>query len=165
MALAVAIRFDFQDEKGKTSFTKVRIPTTFSIGTVTAFAIALGQLISNISQCQITNISTTFAISLSGLSLKASASALADIAQKGYFAFRSAVTGFIKRLRIPTFDENNINAGSDTIDTLDTNVAAFITAMESGIAVTAATISPTTERMQDLTALDQAYEVFRRKRG
>jgi len=164
MALAVSIRFDFQDEKGKTSFTKVRIPTTFSIGTVTAFAVGLGQLISNISLCQITNISTTFALDLSGLSLKAAASAVADIAQKGYFAFRSAVTGFIKRLRIPTFDENNINAGSDTIDTLDTNVAAFVTAMESGIAVTGGTISPTTERMQDLTALDQAYEVFRRKR-
>jgi hypothetical protein len=164
MALAVAVRFDFQDEKGKTSFTKVRIPTTFSVGTVTAFALGLAQLISNISQCQITNVSTTFAIDLSGLSLKAAASAVADVAQKGYFAFRSAVTGFAKRLRIPTIDENIVNAGSDTVDTLDVNVAAFVTAMESGVAVTGGTIAPTTERMQDLTALEEAREVFRRKR-
>jgi hypothetical protein len=164
MALAVAVRFDFQDEKGKTSFTKVRIPTTFSVGTVTAFALGLAQLISNISQCQITNVSTTFAIDLSGLSLKAAASAVADVAQKGYFAFRSAVTGFAKRLRIPTIDENIVNAGSDTVDTLDVNVAAYVTAMESGIAVTGGTIAPTTERMQDLTALEEAREVFRRKR-
>ena len=165
MALAVSIRLDFQDEKGKTSFTKVRIPTSFSIGTVTAFALGLAQLVSNISQCQITNVSTTFAIDLSGLSLKAAASAVADVAQKAYFAFRSAVTGFSKRLRIPTLDENRVNAGSDTLDTSHATVAAFVTAMESGIAVTGGTIPPTTERMQDLVALEEAREVFRRHRG
>lgn len=165
MALAVSVRFDFRDEKGKTSFTKIRVPTTFSISQVTQFAAAMGQLISNISQCQITNISTTFTIDLSGLTLKASASAVADIAQKGYFAFTSAVTGFFKRLRIPTFDETKVNAGSDGIDTLDADVSAFVAAMENGIAVTGpATIQPSTERMQDLTALSDAREVFRRKR-
>lgn len=164
MALAVAVRFDFIDEKGKTSFTKIRVPTTLSVGQVTQFAVAMAQLISNISQCQITNVSTTFAIDLSGLSLKAAASAVADVAQKGYFAFASSVTGFFKRLRIPTFDENKINAGSDTIDTLDVDVAAFVAAMEDGVAVTGGTIQPSTERMQELSALSEAREVFRRKR-
>lgn len=164
MALAIAVRFDFQDEKGKTSFTKIRVPTTLSIGQVTQFAVAIAQLISNISQCQITNVSTTFAIDLSSLTLKAGATALADIAQKGYFAFSSTITGFFKRLRIPTFDETKVNAGSDTIDTVDADVAAFVAAMEDGIAVTGGTIQPCTERMQELSALSEAREVFRRKR-
>jgi hypothetical protein len=164
MPLATTVRFDFVDEKGKTSFTKVRVPTALSLSQAAQFGVALGQLISNISQCRITGISTTFAIDLSGLGLKTVISSVADIAQKGYFAFRSVVTGFFKRLRIPTFDETKVNAGSDAIDTLDVEVAAFQAAMEDGIAVTGGTIQPCTERVQELTALSEAREVFQRKR-
>lgn len=165
MALAVSVRFDFLDDKGKTSFTKLRVPTGFSIAQYAEFGIAMGQFIANISSCQVTNGSVTFGIDLSGLGMKTVAGVLADVAQKGYFAFASAVTGFKKRLRIPTFDEAKTVAGSDGIDTVDAGVAAFTTAMTNGIVVTAGTIQPSTERGQDLTALSDAREVFLKHTG
>jgi hypothetical protein len=164
MALAVAVRFDFIDNKGKTSFTKIRVPNGFSIPQYTEFGLAMGQLVSNVSACRITSSSVTFSLSLSGLALKVVANVLADTAQKGYFAFLSAVNGFFKRVRIPTFDETKTNEASDTIDTLDADVAAFVAAMENGIVVTGGTIQPSTERMQDLVSLSDTREVFRRKR-
>jgi len=165
MALAVTVRYDFVDEKNKTSFTKIRVPTGFSIAQYVEFGIAMAQFVANISSCTITGGSITFGIDLSGLGLKTAANSLADIAQKAYFAFNSAVTGFKKRLRIPTFDEAKVNAGTDSIDTVDAAVAAFTTAMTNGIVVTGGTIQPSTERGQDLTSLSEAREVFRRHRG
>lgn len=164
MALAVTIRLQVVDSKGKTSFTKVRVPTGFSIPQYVEFAQGIAQLIGDLSVGSITSASLTFGVDLGGLGLKAVANVLADTAQKGYFAFASAVTGFFKRLRIPTFDEGKIAVGSDAISTSDPDVAAFITAMESGIVVTGGTVAPTTEREQDLVALTDAREVFRKKR-
>lgn len=164
MALAVSIRYDFVDSKGKTSFTKIRVPLGFSIAQYSEFVLGMGQFISNISTCRITGASMTFNIDLSGLGLKAAATVVADTAQKGYFSFISAATGFYKRLRIPTFDESLVETGSDGIDTVDPAVAAFTNAMTNGIVVTGGTVSPVTERGQDLVSLNEAREVFRRKR-
>jgi len=164
MPLAVTTRYDFIDAKGKTSFTKIRVPTGFSIGQYIEFILAMCQLIITNIGARITGASITFSISLAGLSLKTVAGALSDIAQKGYFAFTTTTNGFFKRLRIPTFDEANINADSDTISEVDVNVAAFIAAMENGIVVTGGTVQPTDERLHDIQSLSDAREVFRRKR-
>jgi len=164
MALAVAIRFNFIDAKGKTSFTKIRVPTGFTIAQYTEFGIAMGQFIANMSACQVTGCSASVAVDLSGLGLKSAAATVADVAQKGYFAFTSAATGFFKRLRIPTFNETLVSAGSDNINTVDSGIAAFTTAMTNGIVVTGGTVQPSTERGQDLTALTDAREVFRKHR-
>lgn len=162
MALAVSFRFDFVDIKNESSFTKIRTPSTFSIAQYTEFALAMGQLLSNISAVRLTGASATFSISLSGLSLKAAATAVADVFQKGYFSFNSSATGFRKRLRIPTFDEAKVGLGSDNIDTLDAAVAAFNTAMTNGIVVAGGTVQPVTERGHDLVSLNEAREVFQR---
>ena len=164
MALAVAIRYDFIDDKGKTSFTKIRVPTGNTIAQYTEFAQAMGQFIANMSSCRITGGSITFTIDLSGLGLKSAAASITDVFQKGYFAFNSAATGFFKRLRVPTLSEAKVSAGSDGINTVDADVAAFINAMNNGIVVTGGTITPTTERGHDLVSLSEAREVFRRKR-
>lgn len=164
MALAVSFRFDFIDVKGKTTFTKMRTPSTFSIAQYTEFAVAMGQIICNMIAVRLTGISATFTLDLSGLSLKAAATSVADVFQKGYFSFNSASTGFRKRLRIPTFDESKVGLGSDNIDTLDAAVAAFDAAMTNGIVVTGGTIQPVTERGHDLVSLNEAREVFQRHR-
>lgn len=164
MVLAVTVRFDFIDDKGKTSFTKIRVPTGFSIAQYGEFGLAMGQFIANISTCRMTGASLSFNVDLAGLGLKAVATAVADTAQKGYFSFLSAATGFFKRIRIPTFNEALVNQGSDGIDTVDPAVMAFTSAMTSGIVVTGGTVEPVTERGHDLVSLNDAREVFRRKR-
>lgn len=162
MPLAITVRYSMIDDKGKTSSTKVRVPNGFSIAQYVEFVQGMGQFLSNISACQITKAGFSVGIDLSGLGLQALPASIADVAQKGYFAFRSAATGFFKRLRIPTFDESKVNAGSDTIDTVDADVAAFNGAMASGIVTSGGTIQPQTERGDDLTTLQEAREVFRK---
>jgi hypothetical protein len=164
MALAVTINVQCVDSKNKASSTRIRVPTGFSIPQYIEAAQAILQLVANLQVGMITGATLTFSIDLSGLSLKTVANVLADVSQKGYFSFTSAVTGFFKRFAIPTFSEDLVAVGSDAIDTTDTDVAAFVAAMENGIVVTGGTISPTTERAHYLVALIDAREVFRRSR-
>jgi len=162
MALAVTVRFDLVDDKDKTSFTKIRVPVTFSLAQYAEFGTAAAQLIANISICKITGGSLTFAIDLSGLGLRTVASIASDIAEKAAFIFGTAVTGFAAKLRLPTFNENLVPPGSDAIDLVDADVAAFVAAMEDGIVVTGDTIQPTDDRVNDITGVTQAREVKRR---
>ena len=160
MALAITVRYQFIDDKGKTSSTKVRVPNGFTLSQYVEFVQGMGQFIADISACQITSAGFSVGIDLAGLGLQALPATVADVAQKAYFAFRSAVGGFFKRLRIPTLSETKVNAGTDTLDTVDADVVAFVNAMTNGIVTTGGTIQPVTERGDDLTTLQEAREVF-----
>lgn len=162
MALAVSIRFDFIDNKGKTSFTKVRVPNGFGLSDYVEFAQAMAQLIANISTARLTRAGVVFGLDLSGATIKALASGLSDIAQKAILGFSAVVAGFRTKLFLPAISEAKVNVGSDTLNQADPAVAAFITAMESGIAVTGGTIAPTDIRENDIASLDYARELFRK---
>lgn len=161
MALAITCRFDTIDNKGKTSFTKVRIPTGFALADMLDFAVQMAQLLANILTTQITRAGICVSLDLSTSTIKANPLSGADAAQKGFFGFATGVTGFRTRMRLPAFNETLVNAGSDTIDQSDTDVAAFITAMEDGIVVTGGTVSPTDNRENDIVSTDYAREIFR----
>lgn len=162
MALAVNLRFDFVDDKNGKSHTNVKVPTGFTIANYLEFGQGMAQLLSNLSAAQITRASVTFAIDLSTAVIKAVASGLSDVAQKAFFMFRSAVAGFYNRLKLPAFSESKIISGSDSVDTSDPDVSAFIAAMENGLSVTGGTIAPSDDRENDLAALHIAKEQFRR---
>lgn len=162
MVLAVAVRFDFIDDKGKSSFTKVRVPTGFSIDQYGEFGVAMAQLIANISNCRITRASFVVGLDLSGATIKAVASGLSDIAQKALMGFSTVVAGLRTKLKLPALSEVKVNVGSDTLDQADPDVAAFITAMENGIAVTGGTVEPTDSRENDVITTDYARELFRK---
>ena len=162
MVLAFVTRFDLRDDKGKTSFTKIRIPTTLNMGQISQFAQAMAQLIADFSTCEITGASITLAIDLSALGLKVSAQPLSDVAEKAAFIFNTAVTGFKARLRLPTFREFLVPSGSDAVDLADPDVAAFAAAMENGIVTVGGTISPTDDRLNDVVSVSTAREVKRR---
>lgn len=161
MALAVSIRIDFTDSKGKSSFTKVRVPNGFSISDYLEFAEAISQLMTNMSVAQVTSASVSVALDLSGATIRAVATNVADVAQKAFFQFSSALAGFRKRMRIPTLDETKVPVGTSSIDQADVDVAAFITAMEDGIVTTGGTIDPVDARGNDLVSVSIAEEVFR----
>lgn len=163
MALAVTARFDFIDAKGKTTFTKVRIPTGFALSDYIEAIQGIAQLIANLSTIQMTRASVCFGLSLSGATIKALPSGLSDRNQKGYFQFAS-LPGFNARMKIPALSETKVVAGSDAIDTSDADVAAFVSAMETGVVVTGGTIQPCDARVNDISTLDYAREIFRRKK-
>lgn len=163
MVLAVSMRFDVIDAKGKPSFTKIRIPTGFSVSDYIEFGQGLGQLIANITTIKITRASFCVGVDLSGATIKGVASGLSDIAQKALIGFSTAVAGFRTKLKLPALSETKVVVGSDSIDQADADVAAFLSAMEVGIVVTGGTIQPTDTRGNDVTSTDYAREIFRKK--
>jgi len=163
MALAVNVRFDFVDEKGKTSFTKIRVPVGFTLAQYVEFAQAAAAVINSATTCQITGVSLTFGLDTSGWGLNTIVSGLADIYQKFRMQWNTAVAGFKAKFSIPASDESYVIAGSDAVDVSDPGVAAFISAINNGIAVTGGTMTFCDARQHDIVSNQFAVEVHRKK--
>jgi len=163
MALAVSVRFDFVDGEGEKSFTKIHVPTGFTIAQYTEFAQAMGQLLANLSDGAITGASFCVGINLSGATIKALVTTGADIAQKAMFGFGTILAGFRTKLKLPAFRTALITSGSDSVNQAHADIVAFTSAMENGIVVTGGTISPTDLRGNDVDSLNYARELFRKK--
>lgn len=163
MVLAVTMRLDFIDAKGKESSTKLRVPTTFSLAQYLEFGAAAAQLFTNIGQTAITKVAFCFNVDLSGLGLKTVATSVASVAKKLWLRFQTAVTGFRAQTLIPAIRETQVIAGSGDIDQTDTDVAAVVSLFEDGIAVTGGTLTFTNDREHDITAIQTGTERFLRR--
>lgn len=84
-----------------------------------------------------------------------------DVEHVGKFVFR-AQNGVKVEVNIPALDEAAVDAyNSDVLDQADTEVAAFIAAMESGVSVTGGTISPCDIGESSIASIVFARESFR----
>jgi len=161
MALAVTVRFDFVDASDKKSFTEVNVPVGFTIAQIVEFTQDMEQILTNISQCQLTGASISISLNISGAIIKTVAGAFADVAEKAHYVFSSVVTGFRKLLKIPTREELQEVSGSDSMNTALTTQATFIALIEDGIVVAGpATILFTDNYMNDIAALNTARTVL-----
>lgn len=160
MAFAFIAQIDMVDAKNKTSFTRIRIPTTFTIAQMTTFVQDAAQAVTNVSGCRVTGASIGLNFTLTGLG--AAAAAAADVASKAFFKVRSAVAGFFAKMSIPTFDEDTlVVAGTDQIDTANAAVATYIALVETGNL----TISPCDKYGNDLVDVEISREQFMRHSG
>ena len=160
MALAPIAQVDYVDGKNKSSFTRVRVPTGFTIAQYSTFVHDLAQAVTNISGCRVTGASINLSFALTGLG--AAASAAADVASKAFFKVKSAVAGFFAKFAIPTFDEDNlVIAGTEEVDTANAAVAAFITLVETGDG----TVIPCDKYGNDLTDVEISREQFMKHNG
>lgn len=162
MALATTIVFALEDDKGKTSNTKIRVPNTFAIADYVQFAQAAAQLIVNITNARVTGVSVNFGLDISSIGLKTVVSGVASVATKIQGLFSTA-SGILAKWLIPAPLETKVVAGSDDFDQTDTDIAALITANEDGIAVTGGTLQPTNGRGSDITAVSTMKETFLRR--
>lgn len=162
VALAYSVVFNFMDGKGKESFTKVRVPTTFAIADYIEFAQFVAQEFLDLSTGRITSVSIVVGLDLSTGTFKAVADVLADVFEKALFTFNTVLAGFRSKFKFPTWDESNTIDGTDQIDTSDIAVAAFITAYEAGIVTTGGTINFTDSRENVADSNDIAREIFRK---
>jgi len=163
MALAAAIRFDFVDDKGKASSTKIRVPTGFTISDYQEFGEAAAQLILDASTGSITGATITFNIALDGLGLKTIASTVSKVARKLFMIFSTPFVGFLGKTLFPGLSESKVIGGTSDVDQTDPDVAALVSAMEDGIAVTLGTMTFTNGRGHDLVTTVDAKESFRRR--
>ena len=160
MALALIAQIDYIDGKNKSSFTRVRVPTGFTIAQYTSFVQDLAQAVCDITGCLITGASINLSFSLTGLNTIASSAA--NVAAKMFLKIRSAVAGFFAKMSIPTFlGDTLVVAGTDQIDTADTDVSALITILEDGNG----TVIPCDKYGNALAVTDIARELFTKHNG
>lgn len=162
MALAVSLNFTVLDAKGKTSITKIRVPTGFSITQYSEAALAFAQLIANLSEGAITDISVSLPINLSGATIRSTAVAIADVAKKALFFARSATAGLFTKFFFPTYNEVNTVSGSDNLDATDADVSAMIDILETGINVSGTIVAPRDMRGTSLDSVIETREIFRK---
>src|SRR5689334_8505802 len=158
MALAVSVNFTILDAKGKSSITKVHVPTGFLIAQYLEFGAAMGQLIADLSDGILTDISVSIPLSLSGATIRAAAGIAADVAKKVFFQAGSAIAGLFARFNIPTYDEAHTVANTDEVDMADAEIAAFVAIIEGG----AGGASPTDRRNNNLTDVLMGRETFQK---
>ena len=159
---AASVNFTILDAKGKSSITKIRIPTGFTIAQYASFAVAMGQLIANLSEGAITEMSVSLPLTLSGATIRATAIGIADVAKKALFIVRSSVAGLFAKFFAPTYNEVNTVSGSDQLDAADPDVAAYVAILEGGINVGGQVIDPRDLRGQTLDTATEAREIFRK---
>lgn len=159
--LATTINVNFRDEKGKTSVTKIRVPSSFTFAQYIEFAQAAAQILSNMSTAQITSVSISVSLDLSSASLRTVATQFSDVFQKALLVARSAISGLFARFNIPTYDEINTLAGSDVLDPVDADVLALVTLLEDGLDDGGIFIVPVDARDNDLETVTLAVEKFR----
>lgn len=147
------------DDSGDRATTAINVPTGFSLSQFGEFATAMATFLDAILGGKVESAEIAFSVDLSGLTSNTALST-SDVEDIGAFAFETA-GGFPVKMNIPGIDELLVLSGSDDLDQADADIAAYIAAMENGIAVTAATISPTDVAEDDITVTVHARERFR----
>lgn len=158
------IIYSIKDEKGKLSSTEVNLPTSTAFADVVRFAGAMAQAIEPLVSGSIERVGVAYIVALSTITgLKATPAANSDVEEGARFGFKT-VNNFVTAMRIPTFREDFVQAGTREVDTTDPDVAAFVTAMRTGIDLTplggAGVVAPVDKRNEDITTLDSAKEQF-----
>lgn len=166
---AYGIVMSFEDAKGEKSTTMVNVPTGLTLANLTIF----GQEIAKLADALINGIITRIGIAIMiplPTGINVAPNSVSDVEEGAAFNFRTA-GGYRTSLRIPTLLESLVSPGSSDIDTSDPDVAAFVSAMISGIDLTAATpvagtgtVTPTDSRGDDIVALTDAKEQFTKSR-
>lgn len=158
--LAVFITLTFEDAKGKTSRTSVKVPVGFSIPEYVDAAQRIAtSLIAN-TEALLTDVTVCLGLNIT---TSQAAAAGADVQEKAQFVFDTA-NSMTHVVYWPTLDESVVLANSDALDEANVDVAAFIDAMVNGITLVDTTnVQPVNARDDDITSLTYAREYFRRR--
>lgn len=159
MTLAVTGRFNVRDAEGTNSFTEINVPTSLNLVQLGEFYLDVAQDIADLSGGELTSVGFGVSFDLSSATLRTVATAASHVARKGFFQWATALTGFFKRFRIPSFDEALTSGTSDDIDLADPLVDALVDGINDGYAVTGPdTISFTDAYTNDIEAVTVARE-------
>lgn len=152
------------DDKGERSSIQVNVPGATTFTNVVEFAVELFPLIDALIMGQIIGFSVT-AEEIFSSGVKTSPVAGADVEEGARFGFMTA-GGHPTSVRLATFDEAHMVAGSALVDQADADVIAFVTAMTGGIDLTGGlpVVSPSDTRDEDITTLSYAKDAFQASR-
>lgn len=149
----------YQDQAGKRATSTVFFVTELTKAQIAEGLSAFAVLLDSVTGAVITAINSIFDVDVSSLTDNAT-SVLSDVEEVGEFI---GVTGQNRKIlvNIPGIDSTLSVAGSDDLDQTDPAVAALMTALEDGIAVTGGTIIPCDVAENDLVEVVTARERVR----
>jgi len=159
MALTFGVTYTFVDDSGDTATTTVDVPTSFTLAQYTEFVRGMASFIDDIVSGLVLSAELSINISMSTLTGN-TVGAGSDVEETNHYIFTTAA-GRRVSVNVPGTDETDVSPNSDDLNQIDTQQAAFITAMLSGVSVTGGTIIPCDVDSEDLTSLVTARETFR----
>lgn len=129
------------DDSGERGTFSMNLQIGFSLAQFGEFAASMATLTDALMSGRLESAEICFGIDVSGLTGN---TALSSSDVEEYAAFKFATGDNLPvNVNIPGIDELIVASGSDDIDLADVNVAAFVSAMENGIATTDGTIRAT----------------------
>lgn len=144
---------------------KFNIPVTFSGAQREAFAEAFAQVIDDMIEGAIVKITLTTEVDLPASGLKGAGNPGSDVEEGAEFSWATAV-GYPSTNRVPTFSESQYESLGDSrnVDQGNTEVAAFIDAVLSGILAGGAQVQPSDSHGVDLTVIRGARQMHQKER-
>ena len=159
MALAPQIIYTAIDASGERGTTAVNLPDGFTLAQFGEFGAAMATLLDGVLGGKVESAEICFSVDISAFTSNTALST-SDVEEIGAFQFKTS-DNLPVNINIPGIDETLVAAASDDIDIADTDIAAFITAMETGFVTTGGTISPCDVAETDIVSLTTARERFR----
>lgn len=157
--------FSIMDFKGKISPMKINFPESVDIGVLRSdFVPTTATLINALILGKIVSAGIGLEVDISGATIRATPDVNSDVEEGTWWpmtAANGAETGF----RMPTFDEAKLVPGGQFVDLTDTDALAMATRLVSGQTVGATNVSPSTDRGEDITVVNQPYEQFKASRS
>lgn len=160
--LVGSVNFTFVDAKKKESFARIRIPSSLTFAQYRLFGESAAAVVKAMTTAEITEVSVSVGIDLSGASLKTVATQFADWFNKAFIQASNAINGLIGKFNIPTYDDLNNSPNSKNLNLADAEVMALTTLITDGLDVSGTLIYPVTVRGDALSTIDTAVETFRK---
>lgn len=152
--------YEVEDASGDKSSTSVNLISSTTIALATGFAVGFATALNNLIAGVIRSCAAVVGVDISGLTGNG-VGVNSDVEHVGKFEFLS-LAGFRVKVNVPALSEALLGATvSDSLDQAQVNIAAFIAAMEDGISVTGALITPSDVGESDVTNVVFAREAFR----
>ena len=159
MALTYEMTYTLSDDSGESATTAIHLPTAFSLAQFTEFGRAMADLVDNIVAGLVARAELTLHFDISSITGNIAGTG-GDVEEISAFQFVTAA-GRPVEINIPGTIETQVVGNSDELDQTNTEIAAFITAVEDGVAVTGGTVTITDVDSEELIATVYAREAAR----
>ena len=159
MALTYEMTYTMSDDSGESATTSIHLPTAFTLAQFTEFGRAMADLIDNIVAGLVARCELTLNFDISSITSNLAGTG-ADVKEISAFQFATAA-GRPVEINVPGTIETHVIANSDELDQANADIAAFITAVEDGIAVTGGTMTVTDVDSEDVVTTNYAREAAR----